>query len=112
MVQKIMVNVNCGKPLNSYGDGHILVYDKDSNCYFPATRESFLQPQNDKIKELEKKFSNLETSFNENTLKTREKFGDFVKKYEEDYNSFLANYKESNAKIIAMVKSLIEEEDK
>lgn len=112
MDQKIMINVKCSKSLESYGDGHILVYDKDTMCYFPETRESFLQPQNDKIKELEKKIVTLEARVNETMITTREKVDNLIEKHNADYNAFLKNYKESNSKIIEMVKSLIEGEDK
>ena len=112
MIQKIMIQIKSPKPLDSYGDGHVLSYDKSSGCYFIETRDSFLQPQNMKIQTLEKRIESLEASLNDALLKTRGKFNELVQKHDEDYNEFLKTYKESNAKIIEMVKSLVEVEDK
>lgn len=55
MVQKLIINVNANKPLDSYGDGHMLIYDATKKEYFVTSREAFLSPQNNKIKELEQK---------------------------------------------------------
>ena len=112
MDQKVMINIRSSKPVTSYGDGHILVFDKNSGCYFPETRETFLQPQNNKIMELEKKILSLETNLNDVIIRTKDKYNSFVTEQEEKYNDFLKTYKENNAKIIEMVKSVIEVEDK
>ena len=46
MLQKIMLEVEASKPLNSYGEGHVIVYNAQRNNYYVTTRENFLSPQN------------------------------------------------------------------
>ena len=59
MLQKVMIEVESSKPLHTYGDGHIIVYDLSKRRYYVQTRNTFLKEQNDKIAELEKKFEKL-----------------------------------------------------
>ena len=111
MIQKMTIDIECNKILSDYGDGHTLVYNKDKNNYFIMTREEFLKPQNDKIKELEKSFNllkeNIENEIN-NIKKSQE---DFTNSINKKFNDFLENYKQTNQKIIDLIKPLIAKEN-
>ena len=115
MIQKLMVEVNAARPINQYGEGHILVFDSSKGTYYMETRESFLQPQNEseQIEYTNKVFClNLRRSAerNENneifgiTEIYNEIFNIFKKDMIDKFNEFLTQYKETNAKMIALIK--------
>lgn len=94
MKQKMVIEVESTKPLSSYGSSHIIVYDSKKG-YYATTREAFLRPQNEKIEQLEAMFSELEKSYTQ-------AYNGMVQKY----NDFLRTYKETNGKMIEMIKAL------
>ena len=97
MVQKLIININANKPLDSYGDGHMLIYDATKKEYFVTSREAFLSPQNNKIKELEQKVDAFikkievdEKMFEKNV---HEELDSFEKNVHEELGSFEENVK-------------------
>lgn len=94
MVQKLIINVNANKPLDSYGDGHMLIYDATKKEYFVTSREAFLSPQNNKIKELEQKINV------------------FIKKVKDDEEMFEKNVHEELGSFEKNVKSEIQKFEK
>lgn len=94
MIQKIMLEVESQKPLPQYGDRHIIVYDAAKQNYYVTTRESFLKQQNDDIKNmsdrLDKEIQDMQA---------------FKAEMKAEFAKFLTNYKDTNSKIIEMVKS-------
>lgn len=114
MIQKFVVEVDTHKPLNEYGDGHVLLFNKNTNRYYVTTRESLFAVQDAKIKKLEKEIeefekreTNLFKNFKEELVKEIEKFENDALKREEN---FLSQYQETNSKLIDMVKKVIIEE--
>ena len=94
MVQKLIINVNANKPLDSYGDGHMLIYDATKKEYFVTSREAFLSPQNNKIKELEQKVNA------------------FIEKIEGDEEMFKKNIHEELGSFETNIKSDIQQFEK
>lgn len=114
MIQNLMIKVESVKPLDQYGEGHVLVYNQSTRTYEVTSRENLLAPQNEKIKQLEKHCSEVEKLFNttkEEMSKTlnaiKEEFSDFLNKTEIEKQTFLTTYKETNSKLIEMVKKAI-----
>ena len=109
MIQNLMIKVESAKPLDQYGEGHVLVYNQTTRTYEVTSRENLLAPQNEKIKQLEKHCSEVEELFN--TTKTlnaiKEEFSAFLNKTETEKQLFLTTYKETNSKLIEMVKKVI-----
>lgn len=99
MINKLMINVKSDKPLSEYGDGHVIVYDKHKGYHYVQTYEQFMQPQNQKIKELEQELERFETKCKE-----------FMALMEEHEQEFLTRYQETNAKVIELVKSTLKGE--
>ena len=54
MIQKLLIEVDAPMPLQSYGEGHVIMYNAQRGRYYVTTRENFLAVQNAKISELEK----------------------------------------------------------
>ena len=81
-------------PINELGDNHIMIYDNSKKCFYITTRESFLKPQLDEIAVLKAKVDHLEAQNEE-----------FRKEITTKLNSFLADYKETNSKMIKMIKT-------
>lgn len=54
MTQKMIIEVETSKPLSSYGEGHVIVYNAQKRNYYVTSRDNLLAPQNAKIGELEK----------------------------------------------------------
>lgn len=81
-------------PISELGDNHIMIYDNSKKCFYITTRESFLKPQLDEIASLKAKIDCLEAENKE-----------FKKEITTKINSFLADYKETNAKMIKMIKT-------
>ena len=81
-------------PINELGDNHIMVYDNTKRSFYITTRESFLKPQLDEISSLKAEIKELKASNEE-----------FKKEITTKINSFLKDYKETNAKMIQMIKT-------
>lgn len=99
MKQKIVIEVESEKPLSSYDNGHLIVFNKDKNNYYVTSREDFLRAQNEEIEKIKKDQEDIRNSFNL-----------FVKDMNFKYQNFLKNYQETNGKLIEMVKKIIVEE--
>lgn len=113
MIQKMTIDIESTKPLSAYGSGHTLVYDEDKNHYFIVTREEFLKVQNDKIKNLNEKFYKLENLFkmftneiNNNLENFKKVEKNFFDESNNKYNEFLTQYKETNEKMINLIRKL------
>ena len=110
MRQKTMIDVISEKPLEKMGNNTVLVYDKEKNCYKAMTHEQLLAPQNEKIKALTDKFaalSNEVAAFKQSVNKSQVEFKQSIL---DEKQEFLKTYKETNEKIIKMVKSFTNEE--
>lgn len=111
MLQKIMLEVEASKPLNSYGEGHVIVYNAQRNNYYVTTRENFLSPQNAKIATLEKtiveaenKIRKTQEELNKTVTNLLQAFTDYQIKTKEEQARFYETYKETNAKMLDLVK--------
>lgn len=111
MVQKLVIEVDARKPLELYGSNHMLVYDGTTKRYFPMTREEFLAPQNAKIKALSEELTKFEKHLEDLLNKFENKIEKEIHKFEDDsvkeYSEFLSTYKETNGKMIEMIKSVV-----
>ena len=96
MINKLILNVKSDKPLQEYGDSHVIVYDKHNNYYYVQTYTEFMSPQNEKIKKLEKEIDDLK--------KTCELFTKTIIQHERE---FLLKYQKANSKLINLVKNVI-----
>lgn len=101
-MKQVIIEVDTNKNLNSLSDSEILVFNENKKCFYVTTRESFLKAQNDKIKELESKMESF-------IKETKEETKNFENTIDKKFNEFLKTYKETNAKIIEMVKAFTEE---
>ena len=99
MINKVTINVKSKKDLSEYGNSHVIVYDKHNGYHYVQTYEEFMQPQNQKIKQLEKELERFETKCKE-----------FMALMEEHEQEFLKRYQETNAKVIELVKSTLKGE--
>lgn len=136
MMQKLLINVESPKPLQSYGDGHVLLFNETSQNYYVTTREALFAVQDAKIKKIEEKLekfmkeetelnSNFEKKIEEITVNHKKKVkndilsfenntskivSNFINEMSKKEANFLKQYQETNAKLIDMVKKLIIEE--
>lgn len=99
MLNKLTINVMTDKDLSQYGDGHVIVYDARKGYHYVQTYEQFMQPQIQRIKQLEKEVEKFEA-----------KCAEFMKIMEEHEKEFLKKYQEANAKVIELVKSTLKGE--
>lgn len=104
--QKTVIEINSKKPIDQLGN-HVLFYDSTKKCYYAMTLEEFLAPQNIKIKELEKDIENYKSLIDQTLVQIRADVQDFKDTMQQEKQEFLAQYKETNGKIIEMVKSFI-----
>lgn len=100
MKQKMIIDVEAPMNLSSCGDNYMLIFDSTKGYYTVTTREAFLAPQNAKIEQLEKDFIETKNNFKVEYEKFREES-------ENKYNEFLKVYKNTNAKMITMIKTFI-----
>lgn len=111
MIQKLVIEVESRVPLESYGLNHMLVYDGTKKVYFPMTREQILAPQNERIKQLQKELEEFEGKMKEMLTNFEKSIQKEVQDFEIDssakYSEFLKTYKETNSKMIEMVKSVV-----
>ncbi len=125
MIQKLMIDVESTKPLNEYGDGHVLLYNKRDNNYYVTTRESLFAVQDAKIKELQEKYNDfekkvssdfksfktiIEKKYEQELKELQKENSEFKDSMVERETNFLYSYQETNAKLIDMVKKVIIEE--
>lgn len=112
---KLLIDIKGDKPLSAYGDNHIIAYDPNSKNYYVTTADSFFAGQNAKIREIRQQIDETKgrivslqqelTSF-ENVIQG--KVDNFTANIDAKFENFLRTYQETNAKLIAMVKELIE----
>lgn len=111
MRQKLIIEVETNVPLESYGANHMLVYDGTKKVYFPMTRKELLITQDNKIKQIHEELENFEKEMKEIVKTFRETVNkdvaDFKRNSLEKYSDFLKTYKETNSKMIEMVKSVV-----
>lgn len=107
MTKEIVLKVEANKPLEQYGDGHMIVYDDTKRHYYVTTRETFLRVQNEKIDKINENFKLLREEFSEFLDKSNELFNEFMKNSDNKYKAFLETYKNTNEKMIAMIKSVV-----
>lgn len=102
MKNNLVINVDTDKNLANLNDGDLLVYNASKKCYYVTTREKFMYEQNVKIENLEKKVNEFINNI------TKEVYN-FEKNTNDKFNDFLTTYKETNAKMIEMIKALMED---
>ena len=107
--QKTIIEINSKKPLDQIGN-HVLFWDSTKRCYYALSLEEFLAPQNSKIKELENKVEKFGELFNNTKKALQNDYNQFTEGINKDKQEFLASYKETNKKVLEMVKSLVETE--
>lgn len=115
---KLLIDIKGNKPLSSYGDNHIIAYDAKNNNYYITTAESFFASQNMKIKDTLEKYNDAisritsmqnELASFENVI--QDKVNGFEANIDARFENFLRTYQETNAKLIAMVRELIENKE-
>ena len=80
--------------ISELGDNHIMVYDNSKKSFYITTRENFLKPQLDEIQSLKAEIKKMEAENEE-----------FKKDITNKINLFLKEYKETNSKMIQMIKT-------
>ena len=80
--------------ISELGDNHIMVYDNSKKSFYITTRENFLKPQLDEIQSLKAEIRKMAAENEE-----------FKKDITNKINSFLKEYKETNSKMIQMIKT-------
>ncbi len=115
MAMKLLIEVQSNKPLSSYGDNHIIAYDSNNKNYYVTTAESFFASQNNKIKAMIDEVNTMNTNINQ-FKQDIDKFEagllNRVNSFQQDTNrkfeEFIHQYQETNARLIAMVRELVE----
>ena len=97
MIQKVVLEVESEKMLSEYGDRHVILYDEKKGRYYVQTREKFLSEQNQEIKKLRKEIE-----------RNKKEIEDYIEEADEKYKKFLQTYSETNAKVLELVKSVVE----
>ena len=111
MIQKLVLDVESQKPIQEYGDGHVLLFNKSANRYYVTTRESLFSVQDAKIQELEQKYNDFIT----NQVKNNDAFKQLIDKTVTDFTNnmteketqFLEKYHDTMASLIEMVKKVV-----
>jgi hypothetical protein len=96
----VTIKVKEGTVLPASG-GHILVYDHDADAYYSVSLADVFKNEREICEQVQTKESEFEDAINAK-----------IKEMDEKYNSFLATYKESNAKMIELIESVVGEGDK
>lgn len=104
--QKTLIEISSSKPIDKLGN-HVLFFDATKKTYYALTLEEFLAPQNNKIKELEKEVDKYKTTIDQNLAQIKNDVESFKNTMLQEKQEFLATYKDTNGKIIEMVKSFI-----
>lgn len=118
MIQELIIKIESDKPLSAYGEGHMIIYDSRKGSYYVQTRECFLLPQNEQIKQLQKEIEELKKSnsefkknLEEDNKKTISKLENKMEKFstniDNKFSEFLHKYQETNSKLIEMVEEVI-----
>lgn len=102
------IDIKSNTPLHSLGDGHIMVYDENDKCYYATTREQFLRTQNKRIDDIQNFYAVLETATKNRIKELQDSFDEFVSKVNANNKAFMETYKETNAVVLNMVKSFVE----
>ena len=89
---------------NSFKDGNLLLYNKDRGHFYAITPEMFLYRQNEEIKKLKEHYNAKEQAMKKEVADLKNE----INKLHEHYNGFLENYKSTNAKLLEMVESFIQ----
>ncbi len=111
MIQKLLIEVDAPMPLQSYGEGHVIMYNAQRGRYYVTSRENLLAVQNAKISELEKTILDTEERVKETQTEISKTVGDLIQSFadfqiksREEQAKFYETYKETNAKILDLVK--------
>ena len=104
--QKTLIEINSSKPIDKLGN-HVLFFDATKKCYYAMTMEEFLAPQNNKIKALEKEIEEHKILADQSLAQMKSEIDEFKSTMLQEKQDFLATYKETNSKIIEIVKSFI-----
>lgn len=99
MLQEITLTIDTDNPIDLYKNKQVILFDKKKNMHYAVSRDTLLATQDAKIKELEE-------TLQKKTKELAEKEKAFEEKNNKKYLEFLKTYKESNAKMIEMIKEL------
>lgn len=112
---KLLIDIQGNKPLSAYGDNHVIAYDSNKKSYYVTTAESFFAGQNEKLKAMETKLKAMDgllTSMNEELTKfegaVSMRVNNFKSETDRKFDNFLRTYQDTNARLIAMVREVIE----
>lgn len=102
MTQKMIIEVETSKPLSSYGEGHVIVYNAQKRNYYVTSRNNLLAPQNAKIGELEKIVEDAESQIE----KTKTNIDDTVAKLVSTFEDFRSGTSETmNGRIDSLTQA-------
>lgn len=115
---KLLIDIQGNKPLSSYGDNHIIAYNSETKNYYVTTADSFFAGQNAKIKKMAEDYA----AANIRMVALQEELGKFeqilknrMQNFEENINNkmtdFLKQYQDTNTRLIALVRELIENKE-
>ena len=111
---KLLIEVQGNKPLNEYGDNHVIAYDSNKKSYYVTTAESFFASQNLKIKnmseqvnEMQQKLTSMQQELANFEAMIQNQVNDFKQQVNDRFNDYLRTYQETNAKVLELVKDFI-----
>ena len=114
MPRKLLIEIQGNKPLNSYGDNHVIAYDANNKNYYVTTAESFFAGQNAKINKMIADMESMNIAITQMANKITDfegrlltRVNSFQSETDTKFRDFLVQYQETNARLIAMVKELI-----
>lgn len=99
MIQDVVLRVDTSNPITGGNESQVILYDNQRKVHYAMSRETLLAVQNNKIKELEERL-NAKTE----ELIRKERL--FEEELTRQHNEFLKIYKDSNAKMIEMIKQI------
>ena len=111
MLQKMIVNIECTKPLSQYERNHILIYDNSTQSYHITTKEEFLKEHNEKFDNLILEFEKLKEEYNQKFEQKEQEQKEFIEESNKKMKDFLSTYKTTNEKMINLIKSVIYKEE-
>lgn len=105
MKNRIMIEVETAHPLHEYKQAYIIGREGQSGKYYAVTREELFAPYFAEFKAMKEIVEEQKRTIE----KQQEVIDEYKKDMDKKYADFLATYKETNSKILDMIKTFIKQ---
>lgn len=105
MKNRIMIEVETAHPLHEYKEAYVIGREGQSGKYYAVTRRELFAPYLEEFEAM-KKIIEEQNRIIENQQVI---IDDYKKDMDKKYSDFLATYKETNSKILDMIKTFIKQ---